>query len=232
MTKAKMTLIGMENELNYHGKSITDKFILDNENFDKDVLFSAIVTKGATFEPLYYDPDFFYFMVGNFWSKWERTFLEWFNAFDIEYNPLDNYDRHEEITDNTDDVGAETNTSGRESDNASVNSGSLTSGTDTTTENKYSAMDASDYSPHDKSIVDSDTSETTSSNENGHFEESATGETHNTFNREQTHTAHIWGNIGVVTSSKMLEEYLNVRAWNIYEHIANIFAKELLITIY
>ena len=46
------------------------------------------------------------------------------------------------------------------------------------------------------------------------------------------HTAHIRGNIGVTTSSKMLEEYLQVQRFNVCDQIADLFAEELCLMIY
>ena len=84
-------------------KSISDNWELDNQSFDKDVLLATIVQTGGTFEPLYSEPEYFRFMSAQWWKKWRRTFGKWFDAFDLEYNPLENYDRmedwHEDTTD-------------------------------------------------------------------------------------------------------------------------------------
>ncbi|MBO7131780.1 hypothetical protein J6V85_00750 [Candidatus Saccharibacteria bacterium] len=227
-----MTILAIESELNRATKSLKDDWELDNENFNPDILLAAIINKGATFEPLYADPDYFYIMNRYFWLKWNRTFNEWFNAFDIEYNPLDNYDRHEEITDITNDEGSETSSSSREYDGTSENTSSNSSSGDSETTNTVSAYDSSTYQPHDKSVNDNSSRESGSSSTDDHNEESASGTTNNTFEREQTHMAHIWGNIGVTTSSAMLKEFLSIREWNCYEHIADIYCREMLITVF
>ena len=50
---------------------------------------------------------------------------------------------------------------------------------------------------------------------------------------EQTvHTAHLYGNIGVTTSTQMLEDFIRVERFNIYEQIADIFADEFAIQVY
>lgn len=46
------------------------------------------------------------------------------------------------------------------------------------------------------------------------------------------HTAHLYGNIGVTTSSAMLAEFYNIAKWNLYEHMADVFGSELLIQVY
>lgn len=49
---------------------------------------------------------------------------------------------------------------------------------------------------------------------------------------QTTHTAHLYGNIGVTTSTQMLEDFIRVERFNIYEQIADIFADEFAIMIY
>lgn len=50
---------------------------------------------------------------------------------------------------------------------------------------------------------------------------------------EQTkHKAHLYGNIGVTTSAQMLQEFLDVERFNIYEQIADLFVDEFCIMVY
>ena len=46
------------------------------------------------------------------------------------------------------------------------------------------------------------------------------------------HTAHLYGNIGVTTSTQMLEDYIRVERFNIYEQIADIFVDEFCLMVY
>lgn len=237
---ARMTLMGIEMALNHDDKSIMDACSITNENFNRDDLLAAIISKGATFEALYADPDYFYYAVGYFWGRWSRTFNEWFNAFDIEYNPLDNYDRHEETTDITDDSGSETRSETSSSTHDANNTGTLNSTTnedsETNAENKVSAFDGNDYVPHDKSdntgSVDTTVAQTSGDVIDEESSSSIAGNTSNEFNREFTHNAHIWGNIGVVTSSKMLEEYIKTRSINLYNKCADVFCNEMTLRVY
>ena len=61
---------------------------------------------------------------------------------------------------------------------------------------------------------------------------SGMGSAVNTSNDEVKHEAHLYGNIGVTTSTQMLEDFLRVERWNIYEHIADIFCDEFCIPVY
>ena len=83
-----------------------------------------------------------------------------------------------------------------------------------TTEGQVSAFDSSSYSPHDKEINSSGS------------EASA--------NNTDEHEGRIHGNIGVLTSQAMLQsEYELQQKWgNLYNHIADVFISEMLISVY
>ena len=49
---------------------------------------------------------------------------------------------------------------------------------------------------------------------------------------QSTHKAHLYGNIGVTTSTQMLEDFIRVERFNIYENIADIFTDEFCIKVY
>ena len=51
-------------------------------------------------------------------------------------------------------------------------------------------------------------------------------------NYTDTHTAHMYGNIGVTTSAALLSEYYKISEWNLLEHICDVFISELLIPVY
>ena len=235
--RERMTLIGLENQLNYKEKSIVDSWTLSTiDYFDPEVLLSDIIVKGGTFEPLYPDPEYFYYMCSFFWRKWERTFTKWFEAFEIEYNPLENYDRYESWSESKDDTGTVDTT-----DNKTITN-SETTDNDTTTENKVSAFDTSGYSEKDKSITENDisVSGTTLDSSTGTVDTSFRStvndsnviDTDTTNKSEIEHEGHLHGNIGVTTSQEMLRSELDIQSWNVYEHISDIFIKEMLITVY
>ena len=47
-----------------------------------------------------------------------------------------------------------------------------------------------------------------------------------------THTAHVYGNIGVTQSGDMLRNFYDISTWNLYDHMADTFTQELLIPVY
>ena len=46
------------------------------------------------------------------------------------------------------------------------------------------------------------------------------------------HGAHIYGNIGVTQASDMLSSFYDISTWSLYDHIADVFIRELLIPVY
>lgn len=103
-----------------------------------------------------------------------------------------------------------------------------TTGTDTTA---HSGTDATTTKGTDTTAhTGSDTINTTGTDETVHKGKLSdiTGDEQNT----NQHTAHLFGNIGVTTSSSMLAEFYNIAKWNLYEHMADVFGSELLIQVY
>ena len=69
------------------------------EELDKDTLIYVIMTECGEMQPVWTDPIFMQNMIGLWSNKWEHTFEKWVAALSVEYDPLNNYDRHEEWTD-------------------------------------------------------------------------------------------------------------------------------------
>ena len=211
--RARMTILAIEAELNRKTtpQSLTTKWAFDPDEevtFDASILLAAIINRGASFCVLYPDPDYFKLMSDSWWDKWEASFLAWFKSMQMEYNPIENYDRieewHEDIID--DNTVKQTGTVDTDANNS-----------DTTT---VSAYDSSSFSNKDKvtSVIDStDERDLTDKIDN---------------DRDIDHEGHIHGNIGVTTSQQMLESELKLRYNNLYNMIADVFIKELLIAVY
>ena len=195
MASVTMTLMGLYN----YDTSLFD-FLTLPEDIDKDTLVDNILLRSGDFEVLYPDFDFLKFSIGAWARKWQPTFERWIAALQIEYNPLENYDRKEDWTDTR---------------NGST-SGETSGTTNTTSTNKVSAYDATDFSNKDQNeIYGSDSS-------------SSSGESH----EGAKHDGRIHGNIGVTTSQQMLTQELDIGYWNIYEKITDLFLTEFVLPVY
>lgn len=232
---ARFTLVGFENLLNdmETSRSLKDPWELEDcEDFSAETLLSTIMLKGAQMEPLYSNPEFFYMMNKQWWDKWKHTFAGWCAALHAEYNPLWNKDYYEQVHDDEYTVGHEENTvnekqSGKDMVDHDYNR-------DVDTENRVSAYDADPnhpYVPHDTSHVDDImNSENTDTTYGKNVK--TDGEDDATRDRDYDHNGHYYGNIGVTTSQQLIKEELELRYWNFYDHVSDIFLDEMAVRVY
>ena len=146
MASATLTLMGLYN----YDNTIFDGLTLP-EGIEKSTLVANILLRSGDFECIYPDPDFLKSAITLWGKKWQRTFIRWIDALNIDYDPLENYNRYEHWTDAGEASGESDGTSG------STNTG------------KTSAYDQADFSNHDQTVIDaSDHTETSSSNASEH----------------------------------------------------------------
>lgn len=248
MSSAKMTLLGFSRWMIDNSDDLFKAFDNLPAGIDRDVLISNILLRGGEFEVIYSDPYFMQESIYTWLAKWQRTLEKWLAALAVEYDPLNNYDRHEEYTD-TEGIGDTETRSGTRTDSRSgSNSATSAAATNTTgsdtgtagTENKVSAFDASTYQAKDRSdtTTGSSTSSstgTTSTNSAASLEsgsESTADTRAASRNRLLQHSAHLFGNIGVTTSQEMLQAELSIAEWNLYDHITDLFLTEYIIPVY
>ena len=201
MSKATLTLIGLKNFLDYYETDLFENLTLP-EGIDKESCINNILLTCGDNELLYPDGDFMINCIGLWSTKWYRTFEKWINALDIEYAPLENYDRHEDWSD-----------SASTSESSSV-SASDSSSNSTSNENDVSAFNDSSFN--------NDTASTL----NGIAASSSQSNAINQGQEYSIHGGRIHGNIGVTTSQQMLQAELDIARFNLLNEIAIIFARE------
>ena len=238
MPQSKITLIGMENFLNPE-HSVFEKLTLP-EGIDKDTLIGAIILRCQEFELLYSSPDFMIEAVKVWGMKNYWTFDRWVKLINKQYDPLYNKDYHEEVFDNH---NGQFNKSGSGS-----NSGSSSESSDyTRTDNLKTETDNTD-THSEKAYNDSDMVDTTKDVLDGEIKQTGTqrnaGQTSGTLsnqssnsesgsdNYNDTHNLHGYGNIGVTAAQTLFMQETEVAAWNMYEHMADLFASEFCLMIY
>lgn len=198
-TIQRMTLIGMYR----YDNTLFDNVSLP-EGYDKETFINSLLLEHGEKCVMYTDVDFMKFSLGVVSRKWYHEFERIYTALNEEYNPLHNYDRHEEYKDITErKAGGKVTTTQPE---------------DTTEETRVAAYNSASYEPDRKSF--SNAGKLVSENENGE-------------NGTLTHDAHLYGNIGVMTSAAMALEETRLRSNNnMYGVIADIFSKEVLLQLY
>ena len=243
MSSAKITTVGFYQYMNAYNNDLFGLLNLP-PGIDKDTLVNNIMLRGGEFEVVYSNPDFYKSAIGIWSNKNYRTFEKWINALNIDYNPLENYDRMEEWS----DVGSRTNT-GTVSDSGTItNTGTQSTeatGKDnfkgsgnSTSSDEISAYNSNSFQNDKKNTTNSsNSSETNTTNRNTRTdnlsESNSNTRTDNLSektNSDRKGRAH--GNIGVTTSQQMLQSELDIAKWNIYEQITDLFLSEFCIMVY
>lgn len=208
MATAKLTLIGLHN---YSEGDIWDGLKLP-AYFNKTTAINTILLKCGEFEVMYPSVDVLKSFIGVWSVKYQRFFTRLAAVMAENYLPLANYDKHEEWTDNTTSAGS------GESSSESSDSGT----TGNTSTGQVSAFNATTFQDRDKTIDSGNSSNTGTTS----------GEFSNQTSIDGTHDGHIYGNIGVMTTQKILKEEISVSAISPYDVIADVFSNEFCVKVY
>ena len=212
-TMQRLTLIGIYD----YDPTLFDGLTLPN-GYDKQTFIDSLLLEHGEKCVLYSNPEFMKFSIGAWGRKWALELERIYKALSAEYDPIFNYDRYEEYTDNEGRLyKSEVDAGHTATDSPDFN---------VTTENTISADNSGSYQPQDKS--ESDTKGKTQN-----LDEKSNSKTNDTEERELKHNAHLYGNIGVTTSVQMWTEETRARMqYNLYDAAARLFANDLLIGIY
>ena len=213
---AMLTIMGMYN----YDSTIFDSLTLP-EGLNKTTAVEEIVMECAELECLYPSVPFFKRAVGIWSATMQSSFARVWSAVNLEYNPIENYDRQEqETTSGTRQHSGQDITTGSNTDTRTISdSGSV--------QNKIAGFDASALVDHDSGT----------SSRNGTDSTTGTDRTELTHGEKiadaGTRTSRIHGNIGVTTSQQMLESELDlVPRVNFYRYLAEEFKRRFCILVY
>lgn len=165
--------------------ALFDKFQVP-EQIDKQAVVDSIIIECAELPLVYTNWNIMQGAIGLLSKRRKHAWERMATALFEDYNPLHNFDRYEESTDDE-------------------NTNSTGTATGVNTVNGYNG-DAE----HDKQTTDGK-SET---------------------KRGNKHNAHLYGNIGVTTSAKMLEEELEIRKQDLISIIVREFKENFCIMVY
>ena len=243
MSSAKITTVGFYQYMNAYNNDLFGLLNLP-PGIDKDTLVNNIMMRGGEFEVVYSNPDFYKSAIGLWSNKHYRTFEKWINALNIDYNPLENYDRMEEWSDSgsrtntgtVSDYGIRKNT-GTQSTESSGKDNFKESGNSTSSD-EISAYNSNSFQNDKKNTTNSSNSSENNTTANNTRTDNLSESNSNTrtdnlsekTNSDRKGRAH--GNIGVTTSQQMLQSELDIAKWNIYEQITDLFLSEFCIMVY
>lgn len=233
---ALLTVMGLYN----YDNTIFDNLMLP-DGVDKPTLVDNIILETAELECIYPTPVFLKTAIG-LWSNVQ--FLTWdrvYTAMNLEYNPIENYDRQEtETTTGTRaHSGKDTTTrSGTVSETGSTTGSTQGTASESgTTTNKIAGFDSTTLVDHDSSTgsntrqaSDSSTGSSTRSGTDSSTQELTHGEQ---IADSGSRTSRIHGNIGVTTSQMMVQAEVDLAPnINIYQYITADFRKRFCIEVY
>jgi len=188
---------------------------------DRETVIDSIIQDCMELEILYPNPEALKVMIG-IWSRRELpTWNRIYNAEQAEYNPIENYDRHQTDSRETEHSGNDVN-----SGTSSEQSTDTASGTDNNI-HKYASFDSGALADQTK-----DERQTSSTGN-----QASTQTVQNTFTHGEkvgeTFTSYIHGNIGVTTSQQMLESEIELAPKiNTINYVVNSFKMRFCILVY
>lgn len=196
--------------------TILDGMTIPN-GLNLDTLKNSIILECAELEVLYSAPSFFRWAVDAWSLKESPTWEKMYQALQIEYNPLENYDRSEEWTE-----------AGTHGNNKTVNNSTETSGSTSTSGDAKHYVTG--YNSNAEVLQSHDVtsgSDTNASRATGTGTEAETGEHSN------SRTGRVHGNIGVTTSQQMLKaEFDLAPEINMYNIITHSFRNRFCLLVY
>lgn len=217
-------------------------------DMNKDVLIDSILYEAASLEAYYPDPNFMKFMIGR-WSFMNQSI--WQKLYDttvLEYNPIYNYDRTEEWTENEKMLDGRTAAS-TETETRNLKTGE-TSRTDsngdvTTTGTMKTELNVSGYNevtftPSEETIETPDTMTSNNVIVDGTRDSINTGtvsidkkDTESLDRkRDNLRTGRAFGNIGVTTTQQMIQQERETVTFNMYKVITDSFVDRFCLMVY
>ena len=231
-TTPRLTFIGLYN----YDNTIFNQLTLPT-GVDKTTAIITFLRVYGECPVLYSDPDFIKSMLGIWSVQNEEPIARIYRALSEEYNPLHNFDRHEEYSDSESSsetasyTGSET-TAYTGSDATSESESSTSSETDEAT---ISAFNNAGYQPDNKNQRDGEIGR-----ESSRDYERDLLDTHarnladsRSGNRRFTHTGHLYGNIGVTKSQEMAIDEVELRMkYDIYGVVADMLHRDFCLYLY
>ena len=183
----------------------------------------------GSFTPIYTEPEYLLAHIQAVSASLKYTIDKLYATLSLEYDPIENYDRHENWTDTrTPELTTEYNGG----DTLTMAGGETEAREQHSIERQVSADNTGAYFPSEKTIEDPDTTTQTYNNRSdtrvyNNRTDVQTG------TDENKHEGRVHGNIGVTTSQQMIQsERDDVAYYNFIDDVARLYGEKLCILIY
>ena len=229
---ARVTLWGFYQ----YDKTLFDDIVLP-DGIDKDNLVSDIMRNSGDLYPYHQVPEYLKRNITFWFSRRLFDFDRMYESLRMEYSPIENYDRIEDIKREYKDSGTDTETLTLGSSTTSSHTGTDTDSTQGggSNEKGVSAYNEDGYTNREKDTETHNSNNTQTYNSTVTNTGSGSDKTQTDYGKQRTETENtrIHGNIGVTTSQQMIESEMSLRAkYDIYKIISREFEREFLVQIY
>lgn len=177
-----------------------------------------LVLRYGDMTPIYQDPVFLRAWITHIAKQLKWSIDKLYSITQLEYNPIENYDRKEVTTEDTSTTGMNTFKQGQITETETSTYGSAD-------ENTVAAFNSSNYQPSEKlSRSGEDTRTNNLSKGEDLTNTSDTG--------KLVRDSRVHGNIGVTTSQQMMEAEMKIAESNYIEKVCSMYANLLFIQIW
>lgn len=220
------------NELHLTGSTIDllryDENLFSNltlpSGLDRDTVIDTIIEKHGMTALVHPSPDWMKHFIGVWSKRRQETWQKLYDSTQLEYNPIENYDRKEDVTE-TREISRETSgkTSGTTGETTNTESAA-----NNETKRDVSAENASDYQADSRDTGSGTIKD--SGQRDLNMESETTGDESSL--DKFTHTNRTHGNIGVTTSQQMIQSERELVRYVIYDEIADDYRDAFCLDLY
>ena len=194
---------------------IFDNMVLP-DGVEKEVVINSIVSELAELDLLYSNPIVLKTLIAVWSNKELYNWKKLFATMNLEYNPIDNYDRTETETINNE----RTNNASGSQENTTTNNLQIAS------ENIHKVTGY-----NSASLLENEGDSGTVNN-TGTVGNSITSNSNSKDTGIESRTLHSRGNIGVTTTQQMIEQERNISEFNIYDYIVRSCKRRFCLMLY
>ena len=215
MRSDTLSILGLYN----YDNTIFDLLTLP-EGLDNQTLIKSICAELSDMELLYPNPEVMKDLIGVWSAGCQYEWQKLYETMQIEYNPIDNYDRTETRT-----LASQGTGSGSDGGSDSLSTSKSHSAQEQDT-GKVTAFNSGTLADKNQTTGTSSATDTETATTNY-------GKTkQETFSKTDTETIRARGNIGVTTTMQMLKEQRDIVKFNLYDIITEEFKYRFCILVY
>lgn len=220
------TIIPIATLYEYDSSIFTDMYV---KGVSKEQLIEHFLLSYGDLTPVYQSPQYLRRHVTSVARSLQWTIDHLWEVTQLEYNPIENYDRME----SWEDKGGGTFQKGKVDTEETFNKGSIT-----TTFGKVSDIThkVAAFNSNDPEVANTDNTTDSGSDSQAFGADSSHGSVTNGLDKSTTsgtHEGRIHGNIGVTTSQQMMQAEIDLsKAYNFLDEVCKLYADRILIGVW